>query len=167
MTSPKNALAGIILLSVAVAGYIYFRNAQVDSVMHSFDPSTIDTVRKYVSSIQDLPSMVCTGQRAGFSALGTHVSYFHNGMSRQSIRYSPSGIVLNVITDVSGLYVWNEDGEEIVFFDLNFDPNTPIPDSEAIPIISAVEECYVWWWPDERIFRVPADKIMRPYTAAR
>lgn len=157
----------VVLIVFGVAGYLgyqWYLDYEVSMFIKSIsgDVSDFETVQdvKEVLIRDDMPPHICVWTKS--SAFGkTYYNQLYT-YNRQFLTESRrhDGFVVKTMLNDSALYAWNNRDDIIrkVAF------TEPIPEELDFEGDVLDEDCTRWTKPDESVFALPSDKLIRPYS---
>lgn len=159
--------AVLIACAIICGGYVWYRQSQVsafEAKLKALGESKVlvDVTELYASA----PSSICMNYDTGFSTGGQSVRYFHDGKVRLSATSLTGEKVIDTLIDETGIYIWSFGTQkEIMFFPAGsksaVDINQIVPESQSV---LSGSYCEIWWWPNEKVFEIPANLPIVDYS---
>lgn len=145
--------------ALIVGGYVFLRNREVASFQ--LEPGRSSSLSAILAHWSEAPAMVCEIRASNFDAAEAKKIWTADGRTRIDARSLAGGVTSHVVADADSAYVWDDSSDEIVH--INTDIAVSLDESLFVPSLFSQATCYVWWFADMNVFRIPANLPLIEY----
>jgi hypothetical protein len=157
-------------LALVAGSYFLYRQHEVRAFNDKLHALQAETVGEMLDFLKGAPSATCRDQASSFESAVRTVLFIDKGRMRLISRQLANPEAdLNEVIDETGLYVWHENENEVLYVDMETLRTMPtgglsIVAPEMGSVIST-SGCDIWWSQKDAAFEVPARLRIIPFSS--